>query len=426
MSAENAEASNCPVAHLRSPEQFNPFTPDFSQAAQKAFMTAHAEQPVFFSSMMNMWVVTRYEDLKTVMQDTETFTSGGSFSAPAVVSPEALKIMGGLDHPVFRYSLVNVDPPLHTRFRSNFQQAFTPRQLNLLEPQIRELIHKLLEPLRQHKRAEVMKTFCDQLPLLTICRLMGVPDANARDIRRWSMDYVSIQTPGWSLEQQQRIGQSIVDYYAYMLNLVQHYANHPAENLISSVIETRKEIEAPLSDEEIAGLTLNLVLAGHETTAALIGNTLYSLLNQRELWNYFCQHPERITAAVDEFIRHGNPAIGLFRRTSRDVKLGDVMIPKDSTVWIAYLAGNYDAAQFPEPERLDINRENAGSHLTFGHGIHYCIGASLVKMEIRLVLEELTRHYPSLRLEPGQNLMPVPNFILRTYQEMVLAIDESD
>jgi cytochrome P450 len=102
------------------------------------------------------------------------------------------------------------------------------------------------------------------------------------------------------------------------------------------------------------------------------------------------------------------------------------MIPKDSTVWIAYLAGNYDAAQFPEPERLDIHRENAGSHLTFGHGIHYCIGASLAKMEIRLVLEELTRHYPSLRLEPGQNLMPVPNFILRTYQEMVLAIDESD
>jgi cytochrome P450 len=304
----NAEAPKCPVAHLRSPEQFNPFTPQFNLAPQQAFMAAQQDQPVFFSPVMNMWVVTHYEDLKRVMQDIETFTSEGSFSAPAVVSPEALKIMGGLDHPVLRYSFISVDPPLHTRFRSNFQQAFTPRQLNLLEPQIRELIHKLLEPLRQHKRAEVMKTFCDQLPLLTICRLMGVPDVDAPNIRRWSMDYVSIQTPGWSIEEQQRIGQSIVDYYAYMLNLVRHYANHPAENLISSVIKARKETESPLTDEEIAGLTVNLVLAGHTTTAALIGNTLFSLLNQlnqHELWNYFCQHPERITAAVDEFIRHG-------------------------------------------------------------------------------------------------------------------------
>jgi cytochrome P450 len=423
MSDENSPAPKCPVAHLRSPEQFNPFTPDFSQAPQQAFMKAQAEQPVFFSPVLNMWVVTRYTDLKTVMQDTETFTSGGSFSAPAVVSPVAIEILGGLEHPVFRYSLVNVDPPLHTRFRINFQQAFTPRQLNRLEPQIRELIHNLLANLRQHKRSEVMKTFCDRLPLLTICRLMGMPDADAPDIRRWSMDYVRIQTPGWSNEEQQRIGQSIVDYYAYMLDLVRHYANHPAENLISSAIEAQKETEAPLSNEEIAGLTLNLVLAGHETTAALIGNTLYSLLDRRELWDDLCQHPERITPAVDEVIRHGNPAIGLFRRTSRDVRLGDAMIPKDSTVWIAYLSGNYDAAQFPEPERLDIDRENAGSHLTFGHGIHYCIGASLAKMEIRLVLEELTRHYPSLRLEPGQNSIPVPNFILRTYQEMVLTID---
>ncbi|MBI4784044.1 MAG: cytochrome P450 [Oscillatoriophycideae cyanobacterium NC_groundwater_1537_Pr4_S-0.65um_50_18] len=101
------------------------------------------------------------------------------------------------------------------------------------------------------------------------------------------------------------------------------------------------------------------------------------------------------------------------------------MIPKNSTVWIAYLAGNYAAAQFPEPGRLDIDhRENAGSHLTLGHGIHYCIGAALAKLESRLVLEELTRHYPSLCLEPGQDLMPVPNFILRTYQEMVLTINK--
>jgi cytochrome P450 len=424
MSVENTEAPKCPVAHLRSPEQFNPFTPQFNQAPQKAFMAAQAAQPVFFSPVMNMWVVTRHADLKQVMQDPETFTSGGSFSGPAVVSPAALEIMGGLDHPIFRYSLINVDPPTHTRFRSNFQKAFTPTQIEQLEPQIRELVHSLLADLRQHKRAEVMKTFCDQLPLLTICRFMGVPDADAPNIRRWSMDFSNIQTPGWSIEIQKRIGQSSVDYYNYMLDLVKHYAGHPAENLISSAIKAQAETEAPLTEEEIAGLSLNLVLAGHETTAALIGNTLHTLLSQRELWDYLCQHPERIAASVDEFIRHGNPANGLFRVTSRDVNLGEVMIPKGSTVWIAYLSGNYDVSQFADPEKLDLDRENAGTHLTFGNGIHFCVGSALAKMEIRIVVEELTKHYPSLRLEVGQeDPVRLPNFILRTYQEMTLAID---
>ena len=422
MSTENTEALRCPVAHTRSPEQFNPFTPKFFQSPPSAFMEAQQEQPVFFSPVMNMWVVTRYDDLKAVMQDTDTFTSGGAFSAPAMVSPEALKVLGGLDHPIYRYSLVNVDPPVHTRFRSNFQRAFSPRQVSILEPQIRELVHKLLDDLRANKRAEVIKTFCDQLPLLTICRLMGVPDADAPDIRRWSIDYVQVQNPGLSEEAQRQIGQSMMDYYEYMLKLVKHYVNNPADNLISAAIAARQSNAEPLTDEEIAGLTLNLVLAGHETTAALIGNTLYSLLSQRELWDYFCKHPERSAAAVDELIRHGGSAIGLFRRTSRDAVLGEVTIPKDSTVWIAYMSGNHDPAEFPNPEKLDFNRDNANGHLTFGHGMHYCIGASLAKTEIRLVVEELARHYPSLRLAE-QTQVPVPSFILRAYQEMILEID---
>ncbi|MBD3887355.1 cytochrome P450 [Phormidium tenue FACHB-886] len=424
MPAENTEAPKCPVAHLRAPEQFNPFTPHFNLSPQSAFMAAQREQPVFFSPVMNMWVVTRYDDLKAVMQNTDTFTSGGAFSAPAVVSPETLKMIGGLDHPAFRYSLVNSDPPAHTRFRNTFQRAFTPRQVAILEPQIRELIHQLLANLRTNKRAEVIKTFCDQLPLLTICRLIGVADADAPNVKRWSADFVRIQNPGWSIEEQQIIGQSILDYYGYLLNLVKHYTSHPAENLISSVIEAQRNDDEPLSDEEIAGLIFGLVLAGHETTAALIGNTLYSLLSQHKLWDYFCKHPDRIPAAVDEFIRHGGPAIGLFRRTSHDAVVGGVTIPKDSVVWIAYLAGNYDPTQFPNPEQLDFDRDNSGNHLSFGHGIHYCIGAALAKFEVRLVLEELTQHYPGLHLDPG-HIIPAPNFMLRAYQEMVLVIDES-
>jgi cytochrome P450 len=423
MTAEHAPTLQCPVEHIRLPDKFNPFTPQFNLDPHAAYAAARAEQPVFFSPVMNMWVVTRYDDLKTVMKDVEAFSSAGAFSGGALANPIALEVLGGIDHPMYQYSLVNTDAPLHTRFRNNFQRAFTPRKMALLEPQIRELTHQLLEELRENKRAEVINSFCNQLPLLTICRLMGVADADAPNIKRWSSDYIRAQIPGWSESEQRQIGQSTLEYYEFMLELVKYYAKHPTENLISTVIEARQDGEEALSDEEIAGLAFNLIFAGHETTAALLGNTLHTILTQRELWEYFCKHPERSSAAVDEFVRHGGPAFGLYRRTTRDVALGEVTIPQDSTVFISYFSANHDPEQFPDPERLSFNRPNAANHFSLGHGIHYCIGAPLAKLEVRVVLEELCKTYPSLRLEPNQMLIPAPSFLIRSFQSMVLAID---
>lgn len=416
-------AFKCPVEHIRSPERFNPFSPQFNLDPYTMYQAAREEQPVFFSPVMNMWVVTRYNDLKTVMKDVEAFSSAGAFSAGALVNPVSLEVLGGIDHPIYQYSLVNTDTPLHTRFRNNFQRAFTPRKMALLDPQIRALVHQLLEDLHDNKRAEVINTFCNQLPLLTICRLMGIADADAPSVKRWSTDYIRAQIPGWNEEEQRQIGHSIADYYEFMLNLVRYYAKQPSENLISTVIEARESSEEGLSNEEIAGLACNLVFAGHETTAALLGNTLHTLLSQRDLWDYFCKHPERSSEAVDEFLRHDGPAFGLYRRTKYDIAIGDVTIPKDSTVFISYFSANYDTEQFPDPQRLAFDRSNTANHFSLGHGIHYCIGAPLAKLELRLVLEELLKTYPSLRLEPNQVLKPIPSFLVRSYQEMVLIID---
>lgn len=423
MTKTSQEPYVCPIAHSRPQERFNPLAPDFHRAPQASFLAAQAEQPVFFSPVLNMWVVTRHDDLKAVLQDTDTFRSEGAFYAPATVSPAALEVLGGLDHPVFRYSLVNTDPPAHTRFRRNFQRAFTPRQVALLEPQIRALIHDLLAELRQNKRAEVVKTLCDRLPLLTICRLMGIDDRDAPQIKRWSTDFIRLQIPGSSVEEQRAIGQSVLDYYMFMRRLVERYTAEAADNLIHGVIIARQSDPEPLDDQEIASLCVGMVLAGHETTAAWLGNALQSLLNERSRWEYLCQHPGRITLALDELMRHAGPAIGLFRRTSRDVVVRGVGIPGGATVFVPYLGANHDPAQFPEPEQLRLERDNAHSHLGFGHGSHYCIGAPLARLEVRLALEELTRHHPSLRLAPDQAVRPVQNFMLRANEEMILLID---
>ncbi|NJM07363.1 cytochrome P450 [Candidatus Gracilibacteria bacterium] len=165
------------------------------------------------------------------------------------------------------------------------------------------------------------------------------------------------------------------------------------------------------------------MLAGHETTAALLGNTLYTALSQREIWAALGAHPELAGTAVDEFIRHDGPAFGLYRRTTRAIALGDVTMPQGATVFIAYFAGNTDPAQFPDPERLDILRHNAASHVTFGHGIHYCIGAPLARLELRVVLEELPQAYPHLRLAADQSFTPVASFLLRAYESLVIVLD---
>ncbi|WP_425148683.1 cytochrome P450 [Deinococcus sp.] len=420
MTQNDPAAPTCPVHHMRGPEKFNPFTPQYHANLYGTFDTAREEQPVFFSPVMNLWVVTRYDDVKAVLKDPEAFSSAG---AVAPLTPEILRLIGGPDGPIQRTALVNSDPPLHTRFRNTFQKAFTPRQVSRLEPEIRELTQSLLADLGTNKRLEAVQGLCDPLPLLTICRLMGVPDKDAADIKRWSADSIRASNPALDIEGQRVVAQSMIDFYTYMVELTRHYAAHPAENLISAVVEAQTDSEEPLSFEEIGGLSRGLVLAGHETSAALLGNTLQTLLTQRELWDALCAHPERISGAVDEFLRHGGPAVGLFRQATRDVQFGEVTIPKNARVWVTYLAGNHDPAQFPDPQRLDLERPNAANHLSLGYGIHYCIGAPLAKLELRVALEEMTKRYPGLRLDAEQEIEHRPNFVMRGLKQLVLVTD---
>jgi len=196
---------------MRGPEKFNPFTPTYHRDLYETFDAARLEQPVFFSPMMNLWVVTRYDDVKAVLKDPEAFSSAG---AVAPLTPEILRLIGGPDGPIQRTALVNSDPPLHTRFRSTFQKAFTPRQVSRLEPEIRDLTQSLLADLGTHKRLEAVGGLCDPLPLLTICRLMGVPDADAADIKRWSADSIRASNPALDLEGQRTVAQSMIDFYS--------------------------------------------------------------------------------------------------------------------------------------------------------------------------------------------------------------------
>ncbi|MEM8530365.1 MAG: cytochrome P450 [Chloroflexota bacterium] len=414
---------SCPVNHTSPAAELNLLHPDFIKNPYALFKHARAEEPIFYSPETDMWVITRYDDLKTVMKDVGHFSSEGAFTAAASVSPEAFRVLGGLDHPMFRYSAINVDPPLHKRLRASLQKAFSPRQTALLEPQIRQLIHQLIDDFGPVKQAEFMQNFCNPLPLRTICRLLGVPDTDAAKVSRWSAYLVAIQIPGQSPEQQRTLGNELLNYYRYVLDLVGHYKQNPAENLISSMLASQQTVEEPLSDEEIAGLMCNVVLAGHETTEKLLGNMLHNVLHQRELWTYLCEHSANLAAAVDEFIRHDTSVMGLYRRTTQAVQIGNVTIPANATVWVAYAAGNHDPGYFPEPEVIDFQRANAGENLTFGYGIHYCVGASLTKLEVRLVLEELTKRLTSLRLVPDQPFEFIPHFVLRSYQELFLEWD---
>lgn len=411
--------AKCPVDHSQFASEFNPFRPDFIANPYSSFAQARAEEPIFYSPQMDMWIATKHDDLKDIMKDTEAFSSAGGFTAAAQASPVAFEVMGGLDHPLIKYSVINVDAPLHTRLRGALQKAFTPRQTSQLEPQIRELTSDLLDVFPEGGPAEFVAGFCNPLPLFIICRLLGVPDDDAQQIKTWSESFVALQIPGQPEDVQRMHGKNVVAYFERMIALVKHYRQNPAKNLTSEMVHA----ENPLTDEEIAGHLCNVVLAGHETTAKLMGNMLHNILTQRELWDTLIAHPGYIPGAVNEFIRYDTSLMGLYRVTTHDVAIGDVTVPAHSRVWVAYAAGNHDPAVFPEPNTIDIHRDNATENLTFGYGIHYCLGAPLAKLELQIVLEELTRRMPSLRFIPDQQLVFNPNFILRSYQQLMLEWD---
>ncbi|MFB7864161.1 cytochrome P450 [Streptomyces sp. NPDC056069] len=332
---------------------------------------------------MPAWLVVGYEEGRAALADQRLSKSFSAFDLPL---PEE-EIIGP--------HLLIVDPPDHTRLRKLVTGEFTGRRVEALRPRVQQLTDELLDAMAPAGRADLVDSFAFPLPVTVICELLGVPAADRDRFRVWSNELVAPTGP----EAEQEA--AVVAFGAYLDELIEDKrAYGPADDLLSALIATRAEDGDRLSLPELRALAYLLLIAGHETTVNLIANTVRALLD----------HPEQLAAlradfglidgAIEEGLRYDGPVENATLRFAREAfVLGGTEIPAGGIVLVALASGARDPGRFPEPDRFDIRRDPRG-HLAFGHGIHYCLGAPLARLEGKTAIASLLRRFPRLELDP--------------------------
>jgi cytochrome P450 len=379
---------------------FDPTLPEQQENPFDVLELARREQPVFFAEKFGLWVVTRHDDVLAVLKDHRSFSSEGALkSSPGPYPPEVQAVLAE-GWPEMPY-IIEVDPPLHDRIRGLITKAFTPRRIAGLEPRIDEISRELIDAFAADLEGDIVQRFAWPLPLRVLGELFGVPRDDLAQLHRWGLDWLLVQQQV-PLEQRVEHARGLVQMQRYFVELVEERLEKPTDDLIGALAAARAETDEPLSVVEIAGLPLDLMVAGHVTVTRAIGSTLNRMFSYPPLREHLLD-PAVAPKAIEEILRLESPAQGLFRIATRDVEVGGTVLPRGARVMAHFASANRDDCVFARPDDYDPERGDVGKHLAFGKGIHFCIGAPLARLELSVALPMLLTRLPNLRpgAEPG-------------------------
>jgi cytochrome P450 len=331
------------------------------------------------------WLVTRYDDVRQALADPRLSLDKRN-AAPGGYRGMALP-------PALDANLLNMDPPDHTRIRRLVSQAFTPRRVAQLREPIRKTADQLLDAIAPYGRADLIASYAAPLPINVICDLLGVAPEDRRDFRAWT-DALVAPDPAEPSRAKEAVGAML----AFFTELIARKRAEPADDLLSALIAVRDE-EDRLSEDELMSLAFLILFAGYENTVHLIGNATLALLSHPGQLAALRADPGRLGGAVEELARYDGPVpLAIRRFPTEDITVGGVTIPAGETVLLSLAAAHRDPHRFTDPDRLDIGRDATG-HLALGHGIHYCLGAPLARMETEIALAALLERFPRLELD---------------------------
>jgi cytochrome P450 len=349
-----------------------------------------AEQPVYLDEENGMWRLLDHATVSRVLSDPATFSSDFSGLAPVQE-----------DFEVFRTGMfLTMDPPNHRKLRTLVSQAFTPRTVAGLEPRIRQITEELLDGVAGQSRIDIVDVLAYPLPILVIAELLGIPAGDRELFEKWakilfSGDQLTENSTMAEIEAAlELIAPTIREMNGYMLEHIRYHRANPSDGLTSTLCRVSVDGES-LSDQEMVGFVALLLVAGHVTTTALIGNATISFDRNPEAVAALREDPSRIPVALEEVLRCLPPFNELGRRTATEVELGGHTIPANSIIMANIASANRDPKVFADAERFDFAR-TPNPHLTFGHGIHFCLGTPLARMEGRIAFEALYRRYAGL------------------------------
>jgi cytochrome P450 len=380
--------------------QFNPMDPEFLADPYPMYHRLRTEDPVHHSPL-GFWVLTRYEDVVGALRDPR-------FAKEAIAAFVAARF--GMTPAGLGLSMLDRDPPDHTRLRGLVSKAFTPRVVEVLRPHIQQIVDGLLAKARDAHAMDLIEEFAYPLPVIVICEMLGVPVADHERFKGWGLDIArgldTILLPADS-----EVGvRSMAARHAlsdYFRDLIAERRAAPRADLLSGLIAA-EEAGDKLNEEELLATCILLLVAGHETTVNLIGNGTLALLRHPGELARLRENPGLIGTAVEELLRYDGPVQRTARIPSEDVTIGGRTIGKGEMVMPFIGAADRDPTQFPEPDRLDIGRTD-NRHIAFGWGIHFCLGAPLARVEGQIAINTLVQRLPRLRLatdrpEPRESL----------------------
>lgn len=338
------------------------------------------------------WLVVGYEEARVALNEPRL-----SKDMHAALATGAGVVAEGLPGPSFARHMLSVDPPDHSRLRRLVSAAFTPRRVEELRPRVQAIVDDLLDEIAAagpDARIELVGAFAFPLPFTVICELLGVPNPDRADLGR---GLTALLAPTSTPAEYARAKEASDAVVAMLEALVDAKQASPDDALVSALVSARDGDER-LSTQELLSTIFQLIVAGHDTTASLIGNGVVALLQHPDQLDDLQSDPVKLTVAVEELLRYDAPVPhSTFRYAVAPLDIGGVTIPASAQVIICLAAANRDIGQYADPEALDIDRAE-GRHLAFGHGIHHCLGAPLARMEGQLALGSLLRRFPQLRL----------------------------
>ncbi|WP_197278548.1 cytochrome P450 [Numidum massiliense] len=359
--------------------------------------------PVWYDEEAGMWRVFKYDDVKRVLSDYDVF-SAQKYMLEGVETDHTSPIDA---------SILNLDPPRHRELRSLVSKAFTPRSIAQLAPKIQHITHDLLATVNKRGAMDVVRDLAFPLPVIVIAELIGIPREDLHQFKRWSDAVVEDDETAF-IQAEQEMGE-------YFPRIMAERRLKPREDLISRLVAV-EEAGQQLSEREIIGFCELLLVAGNETTTNLIANAMLCFAAYPEAWQALQDNRELLPSAIEEVLRFRSPVKAMSRLTKAPIRLRDRDIPEGAVV-VAYIAsGNVDEEKFPNADTFDITR-SPNQHLGFGHGIHFCLGAPLARLEARIALEALLAQFHTFHSVRETALEMIPSFVVHGVKQLPITFE---
>ena len=412
-------ASACPVTG------FGKVFDAFDAESHGLYARARREEPVFYSPQIDCWVVTRYQDVREILQgDPRVFSADNVLELLKPLCPAAMQ--KAIDYGLaVSPTIVDEDPPGHTPHRQALRRAFTPERVAAMEPRARELMTHRIDAFIRRGHANLVADLMFEVPALIILEMMGVPRAELATVRKFAKRLAVFEFGHPSDQEQVRITDTLGEFWLYCKQHVDRMIDNPGNDAVSTFIAGMRDLAGgqALDRQYLTTVTFSIIFAGHETTTNAAAGAFRALLENRDQWAALCADSGLIPNAVEESLRF-YPSVPQWRRiTKQSVTIGGVVLPAGARILMALGSANRDDGQFASGETFDIRRENADEHLAFGWGRHHCLGDGLARMEMRVVLEELSRRLPHMRLVEGQNWDFSPNASFRGPERVLIEWD---